>query len=115
MPEIGTFGLMSGDGKRGVGHSPQATTPILNSTLAAVPAACGLVPAQPRRALVEGHDHRHAVVGGSRQCHGRSYDASSRAGNRSKKVRAAAANRTKSSFFNSRSSARLLEFNQSCP
>ena len=32
MPEIGTFGLMSGDGKRGVGHRPQATAPILDST-----------------------------------------------------------------------------------
>ena len=32
MPEIGTFGLMSGDGKRSVGHRPQATAPILNST-----------------------------------------------------------------------------------
>jgi hypothetical protein len=25
MPEIGTFGLMSGGGKRSVGHRPQAT------------------------------------------------------------------------------------------
>ena len=32
MPEIGTSGLMSGDGKRGVGHRPQATAPILDST-----------------------------------------------------------------------------------
>ena len=32
MPEIGTFGLMSGDGKRSVGHRPQATAPILDST-----------------------------------------------------------------------------------
>ena len=32
MPEIGTSGSMSGDGKRGVGHKPQATAPILNST-----------------------------------------------------------------------------------
>jgi hypothetical protein len=31
-PEIGTPGLMSGDGKRGVGHRPQATAPILDST-----------------------------------------------------------------------------------
>ncbi len=29
MPEIGLSGLMSGDGKRGVGHRPQATAPIL--------------------------------------------------------------------------------------
>src|SRR5664280_264703 len=32
MPEIGTSGSMSGDGKRGVGHRPQATAPILDST-----------------------------------------------------------------------------------
>ena len=35
MPEIGTLGLMSGDGKRSAGHRPQATAPILNSTGAA--------------------------------------------------------------------------------
>ena len=34
MPEIGSSGLMSGDGKRGVGHRPQATAPILDSTRA---------------------------------------------------------------------------------
>ena len=34
MPEIGTLGLMSGDGKRGAGHRPQATAPILDSTIA---------------------------------------------------------------------------------
>src|SRR5882762_1361944 len=34
MPEIGSSGLMSGDGKRGVGHRPQATAPILDSTCA---------------------------------------------------------------------------------
>src|SRR6266436_5132026 len=34
MPEIGSSGLMSGDGKRGVGHRPQATAPILDSTVA---------------------------------------------------------------------------------
>ena len=34
MPEIGTPGLMSGDGKRGVGHRPQATAPILELYLA---------------------------------------------------------------------------------
>src|SRR5215472_5585868 len=28
-PEIGTSGSMNGDGKRGVGHWPQATAPIL--------------------------------------------------------------------------------------
>ena len=32
MPEIGTSGSMSGDGKRGDGHWPQATAPILDST-----------------------------------------------------------------------------------
>jgi len=32
VPEIGTLGLMSGDGKRGAGHRPQATAPILDST-----------------------------------------------------------------------------------
>jgi glutamine amidotransferase PdxT len=34
MPEIGLSGLMSGDGKRGVGQRPEATAPILDSTLA---------------------------------------------------------------------------------
>ena len=38
MPEIGTSGSMSGDGKRSVGHRPQATAPILDSTVA--PRAC---------------------------------------------------------------------------
>ena|SRR6266853_4548668 len=38
MPEIGTSGSMSGDGKRGVGHRPQATAPILDSTIAETPA-----------------------------------------------------------------------------
>jgi len=32
VPEIGTLGLMSGDGKRSVGLWPQATAPILDST-----------------------------------------------------------------------------------
>ena len=32
MPEIRTSGSMSGDGKRGVGHTAQATAPILDST-----------------------------------------------------------------------------------
>jgi hypothetical protein len=36
MPEIGSSGLMSGDGKRSVGHRPQATAPILDSTSADV-------------------------------------------------------------------------------
>ena len=37
MPEIGMSSSMSGDGKRGAGHRPQATAPILDST--ASPAA----------------------------------------------------------------------------
>jgi len=41
MPEIGTSGSMSGDGKRGVGHRPQATAPILDSTFASV--RCGAI------------------------------------------------------------------------
>jgi hypothetical protein len=32
MPEIGTSGSMSGDGKRSVGRRPQAAAPILDST-----------------------------------------------------------------------------------
>ena len=32
MRETRTSGLMSGDGKRGVGHGPQATAPILDFT-----------------------------------------------------------------------------------
>jgi hypothetical protein len=39
MPEIGTSGSMSGDGKRSVGHRPQATAPILDSTDPDAPAA----------------------------------------------------------------------------
>ena len=34
MPEIGTSGSMSEDGKRSIGHRPQATVPILDSTRA---------------------------------------------------------------------------------
>src|SRR4051812_14665730 len=34
MPEIGTSSSMSGDRKRGVGHRPQPTAPILDSTKA---------------------------------------------------------------------------------
>src|SRR5580704_5662597 len=37
MPEIGTSGLMSGDGKRSVGKLPQATAPILDSTNSDLP------------------------------------------------------------------------------
>ena len=33
MPEIGMSVSMSGDGKRSVGHRPQATAPILDSTV----------------------------------------------------------------------------------
>jgi hypothetical protein len=32
MPEIGTSSSMSGDGKRSVGHRPQTTAPVLDST-----------------------------------------------------------------------------------
>ena len=39
MPEIGTSSSMSGDGKRSVGHRPQATAPVLDSTIAAHPTA----------------------------------------------------------------------------
>jgi hypothetical protein len=39
MPEIGTSGSMSGDGKRSVGHRPQATAPILDSTISRATAA----------------------------------------------------------------------------
>jgi len=35
MPEIGTSSSMSGDGKRSVGHRPQTTAPVLDSTDAA--------------------------------------------------------------------------------
>jgi hypothetical protein len=41
MPEIGTSGSMSGDGKRSVGHRPQATAPILDSTIATSDALTG--------------------------------------------------------------------------
>jgi hypothetical protein len=34
MPEIGTSSSMSGDGKRSDGLRPQATAPILDSTIA---------------------------------------------------------------------------------
>jgi hypothetical protein len=49
MPEIGSSGLMSGDGKRAVGHRPQATAPILDSTKAVgAPELCG-ASALPKR------------------------------------------------------------------
>ena len=41
MPEIGTSGLMSGDGKRGDGQRPQATAPILDSTVLSVATQSG--------------------------------------------------------------------------
>jgi hypothetical protein len=49
MPEIGSSGLMSGDGKRSVGHRPQATAPILDSTICdigriEIPRCSGLLP-----------------------------------------------------------------------
>jgi hypothetical protein len=45
MPEIGTSGLMSGDGKRGDGHRPQATAPILDSTMCDIDPAAASDPA----------------------------------------------------------------------
>jgi len=42
MPEIGTSSSMSGDGKRSVGHRPQTTAPVLDST---TPSAAGIRPA----------------------------------------------------------------------
>jgi hypothetical protein len=36
MPEIGTSSSMSGDGKRSVGHRPQTTAPVLDSTISEV-------------------------------------------------------------------------------
>src|SRR5690348_1381194 len=49
---------MSGDGKRGVGHRPQATAPILDSTWAAVSLPGGHVRCRMntgrRRAMVDG-------------------------------------------------------------
>ena len=38
MPEIGTSSSMSGDGKRSVGHWPQTTAPVLDSTICEVAA-----------------------------------------------------------------------------
>jgi hypothetical protein len=39
MPETGTSGSMSGDGKRSDGQRPQATAPILDSTEASLSVA----------------------------------------------------------------------------
>jgi len=36
MPETGTSGSMSGDGKRSDGQRPQVTAPILDSTIASL-------------------------------------------------------------------------------
>jgi hypothetical protein len=47
MPEIGSSGLMSGDGKRGVGHRPQATAPILDSTICDISQPVGNLPPRP--------------------------------------------------------------------
>ena len=44
MPEIGTSGLMSGDGKRGDGQRPQATAPILDFTKAVIATADAVLP-----------------------------------------------------------------------
>ena len=43
MPEIGTSSSMSGDGKRSVGHWPQTTAPVLDSTISEVAARLGEV------------------------------------------------------------------------
>jgi hypothetical protein len=43
MPEIGTSSSMSGDGKRSDGLRPQATAPILDSTIASFRCAAQLV------------------------------------------------------------------------
>ena len=42
MPEIGTSSSMSGDGKRSVGHRPQATAPVLDSTIKSIPGLIGM-------------------------------------------------------------------------
>jgi hypothetical protein len=55
MPEIGTSSSMSGDGKRSVGHRPQATAPVLDSTEAEV-RPCGV---DVRfQVASDHHDHR---------------------------------------------------------
>jgi hypothetical protein len=65
MPEIGTSSSMSGDRKRGVGHRPQATAPILDSTKPVIGqrprmrrhygehALTGFQPAAPRTASIK--------------------------------------------------------------
>ena len=44
MPEIGTSVSMSGDGKRSVGHRPQATAPILDFTKPLLGGTMGIAP-----------------------------------------------------------------------
>jgi hypothetical protein len=74
VPEIGTPGLMSGDGKRGVGHRPQATAPILDSTemdldVAAVIAIARIfIRDALSRLLVPGPDHFGPQLGADRPC-----------------------------------------------
>jgi len=43
MPETGTSGSMSGDGKRSDGQRPQVTAPILDSTKTDMPWSPGVV------------------------------------------------------------------------
>jgi hypothetical protein len=58
MPEIGMSVSMSGDGKRGVGHRPQATAPILDSTT-------GLAALAGRRVRSLGYSCRAGQSGGT--------------------------------------------------
>jgi hypothetical protein len=72
MPEIGTSGSMSGDGKRSVGHRPQATAPILDSTDSAVAVirpsrqlsapAARLTPLLDQRTIGSDHRQVHLVI-----------------------------------------------------
>jgi hypothetical protein len=55
MPEIGTSSSMSGDGKRGVGHRPQATAPILDSTVSTVRGGAALGPESRVNRTYHGH------------------------------------------------------------
>jgi hypothetical protein len=59
MPEIGTSGSMSGDGKRSAGLRPQATAPILDSTWAEVLDAA---------AIPSGYRGTYPVPVGQRAC-----------------------------------------------
>jgi hypothetical protein len=58
MPEIGMSVSMSGDGKRGVGHRPQATAPILDSTIT------GMAGARRSGSAVRGTPAAAATSGG---------------------------------------------------